>query len=121
MPKKQSRANATPPVGAKNRLSGRFHALLAAVELTVSVEVVGELPAMLTEEGDKPHVGVAVKLLGLTEQVRLTVPVKLFDGVAVMTAVLPVVAPRVSVRFPLLVMAKSGLAADRPIPLSATA
>jgi len=69
----------------------------------VSVAVCAEAPAMVTD-------GVTAQVAGLTgfasevvaAQVRLMAPVKPFDGVAVMMAVLPVVALASIVMGPLL-------------------
>ena len=59
---------------------------------------------METEVGARPQVVGLVAPVGelVTEQVRDTVPVKVLDGVTVMVAVLPLVAPGFTLRLPLL-------------------
>lgn len=73
----------------------------------VRVSVIAAGPVRMTESDAKPHVTGLVAPVGpATAQVRSTAPVNPFDGVAVMVDVLPVVAPAVMLRFPLLVRAK---------------
>ena len=65
----------------------------------MSVEVTAAVPVMSGAVGLRLQVAGLVAPVGpVTAQVRATVPVKLFDGVAVMTEVLPVVAPPVRLR-----------------------
>ena len=107
MPKKHSSAKTAPPAGVKNSFICRLNALLFAVVSTVRIAVFA-LPVMLTEDEERLHVGGEVRLFGLTEQVRFTVPVKPPDGVTVIVEVLPEVAPRLTVMFPLLLKPKPG-------------
>jgi hypothetical protein len=82
-------------------------ALVEAVVVTVSVAVTAELPLMVTEAG-MLQVGISVgfAMLVVTAQERSTAPVKPFDGVTVIFAVLPLVAPGLSVIEPLLLNVK---------------
>jgi hypothetical protein len=96
----------------KKRLSSGLRApVVAAVVLTVRVAVAADTPVMFTDIGAIVHVGGAVGLVKAvaTAQLRLTVPVKPPNGVIVMVAVFPVVAPGATVMPPLLLNAKPGL------------
>ena len=66
---------------------------------------------MATEDG-MLHAGgkTGFERLVVTTQLRLTVPVKPFEGVTLIVEVLPVVAPGFTVMFPLLVIAKPACA-----------
>lgn len=123
MPKKQTSASAVPPAeGQKNFAglsAGLFMELVAAVVLTVSVEV--SAPAVIeTDVGASVHVGASIAPDGLdvTEQDRLTAPVNEFFGVTVIVDVFPEVAPGLTEMFPLLVRAKVGAAAAVTVTLT---
>lgn len=70
--------------------------------VTASVDVKADVPVMLTEVGDRAQVAGLLAAVGLTAQVRATVPVKPPEGVTLMVEVLPVVAPAATVMAPLL-------------------
>jgi len=70
-----------------------FSEAVAAVVITVSVEVCAVFPLIVTELGARLQVGGSLAAAGLTEQLRFTIPVNPFDGVNVIAAVFPVVAP----------------------------
>jgi hypothetical protein len=59
----------------------------------VSVELCAEVPVIVTEVGDKVHVGGSLAAIGVIEQLKVTVPVNPFDDVTVIGTVFPVVAP----------------------------
>lgn len=61
--------------------------------LIVSVEVCAVVPPIVTEDGAKLHVAGSLVAVGLMEQLKLTVPVKPFEGVTEIVTVFPVVAP----------------------------
>jgi hypothetical protein len=84
---------------------------VAAVEFTVSVAVAADAPVMLTLDGTL-HVGgsLGLAMLVATAHVRLTAAVNPPDGVTEMMDVFPDVAPGETVRLPLFVRAKLGLA-----------
>ena len=78
IPKNKTIARAAPPAGTKNLFSGFSSALLvAAVVLTVTVEVCAVVPLIVTEAGDNEQVGASLGLaiVVVTAQLRLTVPV----------------------------------------------
>jgi hypothetical protein len=81
------------------------------VVVAVSVAVSAEVPLMETDVGERLHVGVLTgfETLVVTAQVSVTVPVNEFDGVTVMSEVLLLVAPAVTVMLPPLERAKSVL------------
>jgi hypothetical protein len=82
-------------------------AVVEAVVVAVSVAVSAVELVMSTDVGERLHVAGLVALVGpLTEQVRLTVPVKELEGVAEMVEVLPVAAPGLMEMLPLLERAK---------------
>lgn len=91
--KNSSSASAVPPADGQNSSFFRFSALVAAVVVTVSVEVCAAVPLIVSEVGERLHVTGSTASIGATEQLRLTVPVNPFAGVTVMAAVFPVVAP----------------------------
>lgn len=62
------------------------------VEIVI-VDVCAPALVIATTAGERLHVGGSLAAAGVIEQARLTVPVNPFDGVIVMEAVLPVVAP----------------------------
>ena len=84
-------ANADPAEGQRSFLKS----LLAdvAVVVIVSVEVCAPLPAIVTDAGERLQEGGLLPVAGVIAQLRVTDPVKLFDGAIVMGTVLPVVAP----------------------------
>jgi hypothetical protein len=55
-----------------------------------------------------PHIGGLLAATGVTAQVRSTTPVNAFDGVTVIVAVSPVVAPAMNVSGPLFVSVIAG-------------
>jgi hypothetical protein len=83
-------------------------ALEGAVVFTVNVAVEGPSPPMIVTEEGILQVGgsTGLGMLVLTAQLRFTRPRKLPEGVAVIVIVLPVVAPGVTVIFPLLLRLK---------------
>lgn len=96
----------TPPaLGWSGWLSA---ALVAAAVLIVSVEVCAVAPEMVTEVGERLHVAGLLAAVGLTAQLKLTAPLNPFDPVVLIVAVLPVVAPGLTVMFLLLLRAKLG-------------
>ena len=99
---------------------------MAAVVVIVIVAVAGDVPAIFTDVAPIAHVGGAIGFVKavVTEQLRVTVPVKPPDGVIVIVDVFPMVAPGMTVMPPLLLNVKSGLdcwvtvtAADPVAPL----
>jgi hypothetical protein len=68
---------------------------VGTVVFTVSVTVCAPAPVMVTELGDRLHVGGSVgsERAVVTEQLRFTVPVNPFAGVTVIVIVFPVIAP----------------------------
>ena len=58
------------------------------------MEVCAAAPLIVSEGGERLHVTGSTANTGVTEQLRLIVPVNPFAGVTVMVAVFPVVAPR---------------------------
>jgi hypothetical protein len=96
----------TPPdLGWPGRLSA---ALVAAVVVIVSVEVCAVAPERVTDVGERLHVAGPLAAIGLTAQLKLTAPLNPFDPVALIVDVLPVIAPGLTVMFPLLLRAKLG-------------
>ena len=94
------------------RAGKRRSAVEAAVELTVRVAAIAVAPVTLTLEGIAQVGGsVAVAMLVVTTQLRLTVPVNPPEGVTVMVDVLPDAAPGATVMLPLSVRAMAGFAA----------
>jgi hypothetical protein len=118
MPKSSTVANAAPDM--PNVVDVRTAALVDPVVAMVTVEVAAAVPLTAIDAGME-QVGGSLGLLMLvvTAQVRLICPVKPLEGVAVMVAELPVVAPALMVRAPLLVSAKVPLAPDDP-PVTVT-
>lgn len=51
------------------------------------------LPLIVTEDGARLYVGGSLAAVGLMEQLKLTVPVKPFEGLTEIVTVFPVVAP----------------------------
>ena len=98
-------------------------AVVADVVVTVSVAFCAVIPAMVTEDLT-PQVAGLVAPVGavVTAQVRLTAPVKPFEGVTVMVEVLPVVALPSTLMAPLLVRLKPGAGAavtvTEPVPVA---
>lgn len=87
-----NRASAVPAEG-HSRFFNSLFALLGAVVMIVSVELCAPVPLIVTELGVKVQVGELLASAGVIVQVRLTIPVKPFDGVTVIATVFPVVAP----------------------------
>lgn len=83
------------------------------VVVAVSVDVTAAVPLMETDVGERLQVGTLVgfETLVVTAQVSVTVPENEFDGVTLMTDVLPLVAPAVTVMLPALDRVKSLLPA----------
>jgi hypothetical protein len=83
------------------------------VEAADRVDVSVVVPLMETELGERPQVTglTGLETLVVTAQVSVTVPVNEFEGVTVMSDVLLLVAPAVTVMLPPLVRAKSLLPA----------
>jgi hypothetical protein len=77
--------------------------------VTVRVPVTAPVPVTSTVELT-PHVAWLVGDVGVvvTAQVKLTLPVNPFDGVTVIVAVFPVVAPAANASAPLLLSAIAG-------------
>jgi len=99
------------PVAASAPETVRTYApgVVAPLVVTVSVPVTAPVPVTFT--GDPTlHVAGELAPLGavVTAQLRLTLPVKPYDGVTVIVAVSPVVAPAANVNAPLLVSAIAG-------------
>ena len=97
IPKKKTPASAVPPADGQKSLFVRFSALVAAMVVTVSIEVCVVVPLMVTEAGERLHVAGLLAAVGLIEQLRLIVPVNPFDGATVIVEVFPVVAPGATV------------------------
>jgi hypothetical protein len=93
VPISSSNASDVPADGHRSFFNSYLE-LVAAVVKIVSVELCAAVPVIVTEPGVKVQVGVSLAASGATEQVRFTVPVNPFDGVTVIGAVFPVVAPR---------------------------
>ena len=92
---------------------GRVNAaVVVEVVVTLSVEVCAVAPLRVTEVGERVHVAGWLAAVGVTAQVRATAPLNPPDPVALMVAVLPVVAPALTVMLPLLLSAKLGEAAE---------
>ena len=92
--KKKARARAVPAVVGKKIFSGAFRALLAAVVVTVSVEVTGVEDVISTVAGDRLQVAGSLAAVGLMLQVSATLPVNPPEGVTLMVEVFPVLEPR---------------------------
>jgi len=80
--------------------------------LTVSVAVCAPVPVTSTDV-PTAHVAGLVGLAGVvvTAQLKSTTPVKLFEGVTVIVAVSPVVAPATKLSAPLLLSVMPGVPA----------
>jgi hypothetical protein len=85
---------------------------VAAVEPTVSVDEAPAAPLIVTKAGDIAQVIGSVALAGavVTAQAKRTAPVNPLAGVVVRVALLPVVAPALTVIPPLLLSAIAGVA-----------
>jgi hypothetical protein len=72
------------------------------VVVAVSVAVCAVVPLMETDVGERLHVGVLTgfETLVVTAQVSVTVPSNEFEGVTVISDVLPLVAPAVTAMLP---------------------
>jgi hypothetical protein len=94
---------------APNRLSSA--AVVAAVELIVSVEVAAAEPVIVTVGEESEHVGRSLAPAGedVTAQASATAPAKDPEGVTVMSDVLPAEAPGATAMPPPLVTAKAGV------------
>jgi hypothetical protein len=114
MPNKNTRARAAPPADGQNSFLVWLRAVDAAVVLTVKVAVCAAVLPTATDVG-MLHVMGSLAAVGVIAQLKLTVPVNPPDGVTLIVAVLPVVAPRDTVILPLLVRAKL------PMPLEGVA
>jgi hypothetical protein len=72
---------------------GWINALVAAVVVTVSVEVCAVVPLNVTDGGVSVHVGGSLAATGVMEQLRFTVPEKPLVPTTLIDTVFPVVAP----------------------------
>jgi hypothetical protein len=81
--------------------------VVVAVVATVSVVICAPVPVISTV-GPTLHVAGLLAATGVTAQVKLTLPVNPFDGVTVMVAASPVVAPAANASAPLLLSAIAG-------------
>jgi hypothetical protein len=111
MPKQMRQASAATPAeyqGVPRGLGWTIAELVAAVVVTVSVEVCAVAPLMVREVGENAQVAGSLAAAGAMTQVNATAPVNPPEGVAVIVAVLPVVAPGSTVMLPLLVSVKVG-------------
>jgi hypothetical protein len=88
-------ASAVPPVVGKKSFCIWFCEVVAAVVLTVSVDVCAAVPLRVTEAGLRLQVGVSVTpvIVVVTAQVTLTLPENPYVPTTLMVAVFPVVAP----------------------------
>jgi hypothetical protein len=82
--------------------------VVAAVVITVTVEVCAPVPVMVTAGPTVQLGGLTGVTVEVTTQLRLTMPVNPYDGVTVTVAVSPVVDPAMKLRAPLLVSAIAG-------------
>jgi hypothetical protein len=100
---------AAPPVDTKYLYKGGTRALVLAWVVTVKAALAALLPAIETVDGTL-HVGDEAGEPGAadTAQTRLTTPVKPPEGDTEMVELLPVVAPALIVRLPLLVSVNPG-------------
>ncbi len=83
-------ASAVPAAG---RHAGWIRSLVAAVVVTVSVDVCVVVPLNVTDDGESVHVGGSIAATGAMEQVRFTVPEKPLVPTTLIVAVFPVEAP----------------------------
>jgi len=108
IPKKRASARAAPPPARKNS-GGSSAEVVAAVVPMVRDAVAAVVPAMVSGEGMAQEGEEAAPVgLAVMAQVRATGPENPPEGVTVMVAVLPVVAPAWRVRLPLLERAMAG-------------
>jgi len=98
-------AGTPPDLGWSGWLSA---ALVAAVVMIVSVEVCAVAPEIVTDVGERLHVAGSLAAVGLTAQLKLTAPLNPFAPVVLIVDLLPIVAPGLTVMFPLLLRAKLG-------------
>jgi hypothetical protein len=86
---------------------------VAEVVIAVRVDVTAAVPLIETDVGERLQVGTLVgfETLVVTAQLSVTVPENEFAGVTLMSDVLPVVAPAVTVMLPALERVKSLLPA----------
>jgi hypothetical protein len=97
--KNNANASAVPPGETQNKIFVRFSALVAAVVITVSVEVLAAVPLRETETGFKLQVGMLLTTVNavVTLHVRFTVPLNPFVPTTLTVPVFPEVEPRVTV------------------------
>lgn len=97
--KSNANASVAPPAGGQKGPLFSFFALVAAVVVTVSVEVWAVLPLIVMEVGFRLQVGILLTpvIAVVTLQVRVTVPLNPFVPATLMVPVFPVVAPGVTV------------------------
>ena len=97
--KNSRNANAVPPADDQKSLFNWFCAL-AAVVLTVNVEVCAVVPLTVTEAGFRLHVGMSLTpvIVVVTLQVKFTAPLNPFVPTTLMVPVFPVVPPGVTVK-----------------------
>jgi len=91
-----------PLAEGQNNFFISFPPAIAAVVVTVSVEVCAVLPLSVTEAGLRLQAAGSLAAVGLIEQLRFTVPKKPFVPVTLMIEVFPVVAPGLTVIAPSL-------------------
>jgi hypothetical protein len=109
-----------PPVEGQNNLFIWFSLLVAAVVVTVSVEVCAVLPLSVTEAGLRLQLAGSLAAVGLMEQLRFTVPEYPFVPARLMVEVFPVVAPGLTVIAPLLPAAPLAWKVGCPVTVSET-
>jgi hypothetical protein len=106
-------ANSGSNPSARNGCAeGAVAPLVGAVVETVRVLVIPDVPVMLIEVGERLQVGrsLGFEIDVLTAQVRLTLPVKPFEGVTVIVTVFPTCEPAGRLRLPLLLAESAGAA-----------
>ncbi len=88
------------PAEGQNSLFSLYSLTVDVVVEIVSVDVCVPAPLIVSDAGERLHVGGSWAATGLIEQLRLTVPINPFEAVKVMGTVLPVVAPGSILRHP---------------------
>jgi hypothetical protein len=91
--KNSSSARAAPPAEGQSSFLVRFSAVVAAVVYTVSVADSEVAPLKVNDVGERLQVAGSTADCGSTMQLRLIVPVNPLDGVTLIVAVFPDVAP----------------------------
>lgn len=85
----------------------------------VSTDVPAVAPLIVTEAGERAQVAGSLAAAGAMAQVSATAPVNPPDGATLIVEELPVVAPGLTVMFPLLVRAKLGVGAAVTVTVTA--